>query len=384
MMHQKDIYTQIREDYIAGKIYNGGDIVLDRYTNEQYTVINRGTNYITVESSDKQTLRKWLDEVITTDNKIGLPVLQDGQIKFNNTITEHLDPLSVECLLDLYTESTDLFAWRQAIVNLDTAMAETDDDKKYTYLLRAEEFLNKIGCQLPLVEEEKSSTEQRKVSQMVVALLSSAITGLQLQKLKSPSDMIAFAIRQLRTAGLSKSQWDVIVPLLQTAKDLGVPVQLGSVPYSTMRESEEELILNFLGENIDDVVDDLNLDDINEAFDESEFGEDVDAEYISEVLSYAGRVALSRDFKARETSLATKRTRALKQVASSSKILSRARKLAVAMLKRRIFKKGADQFTLQDKERSERMLASRREVIARLATKLIPKVRQLQRKRLGQ
>ena len=383
-MHQKDIYAQIREDYINGKIYNDGDIVKDRFTNEQYTVVNRGTNYITVESSDKQTTRKWLDEVTTTDNKIGLPVLHEGQIRFNNTITEHLDPLSVECLLDLYTESSDLFAWRQAVINLDNAIVEQDDDKKYTYLVRAEEFLNKIGCQLPLIEEEKAATEQRKVTQMVVALLSSAITGLQLQKLKSPSDMIAFAIKQLRGAGLSKSQWDVIVPLLQTAKELGVPVQLGTVPYSTMRESQEELILDFLSENIDDIVEDLQLDDINEAFDESEFGEDVDAEFISEVLSYAGRISLARDFRARESQLTAKRTRALSQAASSTKLLGRARKLAVAMLKRRVFKKSLDQFTLQDKERSERMLSSKREVIARLATKLMPKVRQLQRKRLGQ
>jgi hypothetical protein len=72
----------------------------------------------------------------------------------------------------------------------------------------------------------------------------------------------------------------------------------------------------------------------------------------------------------------------LKRRADMKTILKRARRLAIKAIKERISKKSAQDMTVVDKERAERMLANMKGVIDRLAVKMVPRVRELETSRL--
>ena len=65
-----DTLSENREHYVAGILYNIGDQVIIKETNELVTVAGRGPNYIVIEKDDMKK-RVWLDAVdphISEDN----------------------------------------------------------------------------------------------------------------------------------------------------------------------------------------------------------------------------------------------------------------------------------------------------------------------------
>jgi hypothetical protein len=109
----------------------------------------------------------------------------------------------------------------------------------------------------------------------------------------------------------------------------------------------------------------------------------INTEILSEVLSRIERMKA----KIRFARTAPKRERrmqiALKRRSDTKTLNKRARRVAIALMKQRIMKKPAAQLTVSEKERVERMLASRKAVIDRLAMKLTPRVRKIETDRLS-
>ena len=54
--------SERREEYVKGNLFNIGDSVILRDTNELCRVTYLGSNYVIVESAGKQ-YRKWLDDI---------------------------------------------------------------------------------------------------------------------------------------------------------------------------------------------------------------------------------------------------------------------------------------------------------------------------------
>jgi phosphopantetheine adenylyltransferase len=57
--------SKIREQFVAGKIFNVGDRVQDE--NGTYEIMDRGTNYITVVNESGELCKKWIDKVTVAD-----------------------------------------------------------------------------------------------------------------------------------------------------------------------------------------------------------------------------------------------------------------------------------------------------------------------------
>ena len=134
-------------------------------------------------------------------------------------------------------------------------------------------------------------------------------------------------------------------------------------------------------------------DDILDAYDDDELvivddetGESVEVkesvEQIDEVLSRSERMRAKMRF-ARTSSKRERRLKVvLKTRSSAATINKRARHLAINLLKQRIMKKPASQLSVGEKERVERMLSKRKNLINRLAMKLAPRVRKIENERL--
>ena len=137
-----------------------------------------------------------------------------------------------------------------------------------------------------------------------------------------------------------------------------------------------------------------NEDDLYDLYDDGELvvvdddtGEeikdDVKEEALNEVLSRIERMKAKARF-ARTQSKRERRIKiALKSHSTPAKINSRARKLAVNLMKQRIMKKPAAQMSIAEKERVEKIIAKKKEVINRLALKLAPRIRKIENERLS-
>ena len=110
-------------------------------------------------------------------------------------------------------------------------------------------------------------------------------------------------------------------------------------------------------------------------------GDDVEQQ-LNEVLSRTERIKNRVRVRRTKARRARSLRIALRRHSSTQVINSRARRLAVKLLKRRFFKKAPNQLSVGERERAEARIAKMRHVVKRIALKLAPRVRQMEKKRL--
>jgi hypothetical protein len=386
-MSNKSTETTLRDRYFSNEIFRIGDIVEDTKTGEQVKILDRGSNYLTVATSTG-ILKKWLNEVVEVTDDISttpeqtpivkvdeeFEILESGQIKLFGHETKNFDADLSELIIEQFSEFDDLYSKHQIIKCLDFAIQESDSDRMYDLLDKVDKFYTKQEMESPfIVEAMKNDIERRRIVEILAAVA-------DIKPLESNYKTVTAAIKALREKYQTRKQWEVLWPFIKLARSAGIMGITQNLPYNfdttTIHEEThtDDIIIEALEDNLDLLVDDLDYDDIYDAFDECEF--------IDEGLSLETRNKLSIKLRHRSPILAVRRERAMSHSASSSVIMQRARRLAETMLKNRIFHKPAEDMTRQEKERFESGASKRKSLVARLAQKLVGKVRMLQSARM--
>ena len=151
-------------------------------------------------------------------------------------------------------------------------------------------------------------------------------------------------------------------------------------------EDELEKMANEI-ETEDDVLDAYDDDEL--AIVDDETGEEIHSDLkeenqqLNEVLSRAERIKAKIRFARSQSKRERKIKIALKRHSDSKTINSRARRLAISTIKKRLAKKPLDKLTVGEKERIERIIQKRKKVIDRLALRMAPKVRKIETDRLS-
>jgi nicotinic acid mononucleotide adenylyltransferase len=110
--------------------------------------------------------------------------------------------------------------------------------------------------------------------------------------------------------------------------------------------------------------------------------EEVKEEVILEAIGRMERIRRAQRF-ARTKSKREVRTKiALRKTSNMTTINKRSRRLAVSMIKKRMLRKDPATASVQEKERIERFLQTRKAVVDRLARRVAPRVRQIEKARL--
>lgn len=135
-------------------------------------------------------------------------------------------------------------------------------------------------------------------------------------------------------------------------------------------------------EDIIDAYDDSELlivdEDTQEEYELSELQEDVIEEGIGRMERMRRKQRWARTKSKREM-----RTKiALKKTSSMPVLNSRAKRLAINMIKKRMLKKDPSTASVQEKERVEKFIKARPQAVDRLARRMIPRVRQVEKARL--
>ena len=144
---------------------------------------------------------------------------------------------------------------------------------------------------------------------------------------------------------------------------------------------------------LEDLVNSITDEDILAEYDEdelhivSESGELIDTsevDVLSEGLSRVERIRARNRFLRTKVKREMKAKIALKKHSTRDVLVRRAKRLAIKALKIKFSKKkNLADMTVADKERVEKLLASRKSLVNRLAMKLVPKVKKLEKERLA-
>lgn len=147
----------------------------------------------------------------------------------------------------------------------------------------------------------------------------------------------------------------------------------------------DEKDLNHLADSVteDDVIEHCYDDHEFALVDEhGEVVDDLKEEVILEVLSRMERMKAKIRFARTKTKRERKIQLALKRHSDTKTINSRARRLAVALIKKRFIRKPLKQMSLAEKERAERFVQMRKKAVSRLAMKLVSRIRSVENARL--
>lgn len=148
-----------------------------------------------------------------------------------------------------------------------------------------------------------------------------------------------------------------------------------------MSDDELEKMANEI-DHEDDILDLYDDDEIVLVDDET--GEEIkeELEPVMEVLSRSERIRARARFAKTQSKRSRKVKIALKRYSSSSTINTRARRLAIKLMKQRIVKKPLNKLSIGEKERVEAIIAKRKKVINRLAMRLVPRIRNIEKSRM--
>ena len=162
-------------------------------------------------------------------------------------------------------------------------------------------------------------------------------------------------------------------------------------------DEDEAHLDNIDDAELDKMAQEVNHeDDILDAYDDHELGiiddetgeeieKDVkeELEIMNEVLSRSERLKAKVRFARSASKRARKTKLALKSRSSAKTLNSRARKLAVNLLKKRIARKPLDKLTLGEKERIEKIISKKKVLVNRLAMRLVSRVKKIETDRLS-
>lgn len=291
--------------------------------------------------------------------------------------------------------------------------------------------------------EEMKFTSSDKLK--VARIIASSLGDEQADEKNGPENMVNNALRKVKNKPLTKDAWKILGNMLELARQAGIKFDekiVGSkiqeaakvagiaIPGQDVSDDEEELqqrinvpghslapkdnttlrkmkIKHHLGEessddeddkeleddDIDDMVKGVSDEDVFDVYEDDEFHfEDEDTgekleelqkeEVLSEVLSRIERIRAKARFKRTEAKRERRVKIALKSRSSNKTINSRARRLAINLMKKRIGKKDPSKMSVAEKERVERIIERRKASVGRVAMKLVPRLRQIENKRL--
>ena len=166
-------------------------------------------------------------------------------------------------------------------------------------------------------------------------------------------------------------------------------VQAGNDRFS--EEAEDE----FTEQDIDDIVNQHNdWEDIIDGYDDEELaivddetGEELEGdlkeETLNEVLSRLERIKAKTRFARTKSKRMVKAKIALKRSSPQAVINTRARRLAIKSIKMRLAKKPLSSLSVAEKERLEQRVSKMKPILNRIAMKLAPRVRQIEKQRLS-
>lgn len=417
------VKDKLREKYFKGEIFNEGDLV--ESDGKQYTIVKRGSNHLLLKEETGQLVSKWIQDV-----KIIEGVMQQNgtdQIKpngpENDNTTVPQKPAGVKKgFLTFYNYSTK----QNQETNIKEGLFSSDPKPDQAALDRAklaakhakekqtlsikhkrekeslkEEDLDESSVYDTYVKNSKDYSSVVKThgvekTKKLIDALKTERDSLRKQDWAGPKHVQHhdFAIRGLQRAiGEDTNLEEAKKQKIQVDQS---PAAMKSPPFDPFFKEEEDTI-EIDESEIDEIVNSVTDEEIEELYEESELaiideetGEELevvegeDKIDLMEVLSRQER--MKQKMRLRKTAAKRKRSTkiALKRYSNTQTINKRARRLAIKLMKKRLLRgRDPSKISVGEKERVERTISKRKDVINRVAQRLTSRVRKVEKNRMS-
>lgn len=161
--------------------------------------------------------------------------------------------------------------------------------------------------------------------------------------------------------------------------------------YKEEAEDQEDDIKD---SELDKMIDSMSDDDIiDHAYEDDEFvivddetGEEIkeEVELLDEVLSRSERMRARTRFARTQSKRERKVKIALKRYSSAPVVNNRARRLAIKLMKQRLARgRDISKLSVGEKERIEKIIQKRKKIVNRLAMRMVPRIRKIEKARLS-
>ena len=181
------------------------------------------------------------------------------------------------------------------------------------------------------------------------------------------------ALQEILNTEISEEQRQQVVDLIDLYEELEARQD------DEMSEDDIDSIIKSISD--DDILDTYDDDELKVVDDET--GETIEeSAELLEVLSRAERMKARVRFAKTKVKREIKAKIALRRRSNNKTFANRARRAAINAMKVKIAKKPLSQLSVAEKERVERLVAKRKKAIDRIALKLTPRVKQIERDRL--
>ena len=237
------------------------------------------------------------------------------------------------------------------------------------------------------------SADKLKVARIIASSLGMA----DVDEKTGAEQMVNVSLRKIKSKNLTPEAWKILGNMLKLATDAGINYDKAIIPETKFKvmgleEETEDGESDLSDKDIDDMIQGISEEEYLEAYEDDELaivdeetGEqlaELKEEVILEVLSRAERIRAKLRFARSEAKRERRTAIALKTRSNTATLNKRARRLAIANMKKRLAKKPLEKLSVAEKERLEATIAKRKKVIDRIAMRLVPKVKKIESDRL--
>jgi len=409
------VKDKLREEYFRGEIFKEGDIV--ESNGEQFTIVKRGSNHLLLKEESGKLVSKWIQDVKPMEDK----AMNEGVIQPNGT--DKLEPSTsdtgakaepkptgkVKGFITFYNfgtkdpvkEQTDPVAKERMKAQLTLKHAKEKESlaAKHTQEkenLQTEETLDELSTDL-LARYKTASAASAKAADASgnYAKGDKRFKGIN----KATSKQFDNDLKkhgQFQEEELEEAKKKPVCPVCGKHEcDCGE--QRPGISTDTTMSKDPFFKEDFTEEEIEEMINSVTDEDIEDLYEEDELvlvydddGEEIpplqeEAKYdLMEVLSRSERI--KGKIRLRKTSAKRGRSTkiALKRFSNPTTINKRARRLAIKLMKKRMLR-GRDpaKVSVGEKERIEKTMSQRKDVIGRIAQKLVSRVRKVEKARMS-
>ena len=427
----------LREKYFRGEIFNEGDIV--ESNNTVFKIVKRGSNHLLLQDQTGLKVSKWIQDVQLTEREFMLDEnkLQEtvsvapGNVSNKEAEKAKADTEKARLIAKqaedkaklLTTQKKEMDNLKTSLQNEDSPVVDTT--KKYNIaksIMSLSDF-RKTSAKTPGEKEEDEIASEvkdglignthmgdsRGVRHMRIKHHLGEETEEQQDtrkaQLKRFKDQAADAkLTEAQYKGLEKEDkpGKVKTAVVKThPKAVEVETVEGwKDEQKPVKEEFEDINEDELVSQVEADLDALNEDEFYEAYDDEELaiiddetGEEIEAvseeaefdtPMIMEVLSRIERIRAKARMRRSKAKRERREKVALRQLSTPQVANKRARRMAISALKKRLLRgQNPQKISVGQKERIERFIAQRKKVVDRLATRMVSRVKQVEKARMA-
>lgn len=378
------VKNELREKYFRKEIFNIGDIV--ESAGIQYTIVKRGSNHLLVKEESGELVSKWIQDVTVVKESTEM------QEELSTKTLKTSDKVKVARIIAtmLGNDDAEAMSSPEQLVNnaLRKIRSKALNAEALKILSKMLDLATEVGISYDVTLKPNGLKEaaikfDKKAPEMAD---DSKMLGVVDQSNNAFSNATVAAMTKSKLVGTIKGPKKAI-----TVKEEAEEIDMSA--YDTHNDIDHADISE---EDIDAMIDTLSDEDFYDAYDEDELcviddetGEElpddgVNESALMEVLSRVERIRA----KVRMAKTKSKRERsariALKRYSNTPTINKRARRMAVKLMKQRLVRgRDVTKLSVGEKERIERTLSKRKDVLNRIATKMVPRIKKMEKARLS-